>query len=119
VTDALAVDVPLRGTQGFVQLFVVLPAGVQLDSELERRLRARIRSYCSPRHVPDEIVQVPRVPRTLTGKVVEVPVKRILQGEPVDEIISRDSLSDPTAIDWFVSYASELQRRVQTGSASG
>jgi acetoacetyl-CoA synthetase len=119
VADALAVDLPLKGTQGYVQLFVVLAAGVELDRDLKQRLRARIRAYCSPRHVPDEIVQVPQVPRTLTGKVVEVPVKRILQGEPVDQVLSRDSLVDPTAIDWFVTYARELQRSVQTGSPSG
>jgi acetoacetyl-CoA synthetase len=110
VLDALAVDVPLRGTHGFLALFVVLEPGVELDAELERQLRSQIRSYCSPRHVPDDIVQVPQVPRTLTGKVVEVPVKRILQGEPAAEVVSRDSLADPTALDWFVAHAAELHR---------
>jgi acetoacetyl-CoA synthetase len=119
VVDVLAVDVPLRGTHGFVQLFVVMADGLQLDAELEQQLRGRIRSYCSPRHVPDDIVQVPQVPRTLTGKVVEVPVKRILQGEPVDEVVSRGSLADPAAIDWFVAYADQLQRRTQASSPSG
>ncbi len=111
VIDALAVDVPLRGTHGFLQLFVVLDEGRVLDPELEQELRRRIRSYCSPRHVPDDIVQVPQVPRTLTGKVVEVPVKRILQGERVDDVVSRDSLADPAALDWFVAYAGVLGRR--------
>jgi acetoacetyl-CoA synthetase len=119
VVDALAVDVQLRGTHGFVQLFVVLDEGLQLDSELQQLLRRRIRSYCSPRHVPDEIVQVPSVPRTITGKVVEVPVKRILQGEPADAVVSRGSLADPAAIDWFIAYADELQRRTQAGGLSG
>jgi acetoacetyl-CoA synthetase len=115
VVDVLAVDVPLRGTHGFVQLFLVLREGLELDAPLEDELRRRIRSYCSPRHVPDDIVQVPQVPRTLTGKVVEVPVKRILQGERADEVVSRDSLADPAAIDWFVDYAAELQRRGAAG----
>ena len=111
VIDVLAVDVPLRDTHGFVQLFVVLADGCVLDAELERELRQRIRSYCSPRHVPDEIAQVPQVPRTISGKVVEVPVKRILLGEPPDEVVSRGSLADPAALDWFVAYAARLQVR--------
>ena len=115
VVDALAVDVPLRGPHGFVQLFVVLGEDAELDANLEEQLRQRIRSYCSPRHVPDEIVRVPQVPRTLTGKVVEVPVKRILQGEPAAEVVSRDSLADPAAIDWFVDYAVTLRRDAEVG----
>ena len=86
--------------------------------ELEQELRRRIRSYCSPRHVPDDIVQVPQVPRTLTGKVVEVPVKRILQGERVDDVVSRDSLADPAALDWFVAYADVLGRRAEPDSGN-
>jgi acetoacetyl-CoA synthetase len=118
VADALAVDVPLRGTHGFLALFVVLEPGVRLDAALEHELRAQIRSYCSPRHVPDDILQVPQVPRTLTGKVVEVPVKRILQGDPVEEVVSRDSLADPAALDWFVGYATELARRTADTTAT-
>jgi acetoacetyl-CoA synthetase len=119
VADALAVDVPARGAHGFVQLFVVLAEGVQLDADLEHRLRERIRSNCSPRHVPDGIAQVPQVPRTLTGKLVEVPVKRILQGEAADTVLSRDSLADPTVIDWFVAYARELRSDTEPATASG
>jgi acetoacetyl-CoA synthetase len=111
VVDALAVDVPLRGTHGFLALFVTLEPGAEFTAELEQELRSQIRSYCSPRHVPDDILQVPQVPRTLTGKVVEVPVKRILQGEPVDQVVSRDSLADPGALDWFIGYAEELASR--------
>jgi acetoacetyl-CoA synthetase len=108
VLDALAVDVPRKGTHGYLQLFVVLAPGLELTPDLQQQLRRQIRSYCSPRHIPDEIVQVPAVPRTLTGKVVEVPVKRILQGEPAEQVVSRDSLADPVALDWFVTYAGEL-----------
>jgi acetoacetyl-CoA synthetase len=108
VTDAIAVDVPRKGTHGYLQLFVVLDQGLELTPDLQRQLRQQIRSYCSPRHIPDEIVQVPAVPRTLTGKVVEVPVKRILQGEPAEQVVSRDSLADPGALDWFVAYAADL-----------
>ncbi len=69
------------------------------------RIAARIREDCSPRHVPNEVHQVAEVPRTLSGKVLEVPVKRILMGEPPEKAASRDSLANPAALDWFVEFA--------------
>ena len=105
VTDALVVDIPREGQENFMPLFVVLREGVELDDALVKAIRARIREDCSPRHVPNEIVVVAQVPRTLSGKVLEVPVKRILQGTPPEKAASRDSLADPSALDFFVDYA--------------
>jgi acetoacetyl-CoA synthetase len=105
VVDALVVDVPREGRESWMPLFVVLRDGSVLDDELTERLRRRIRSDCSPRHVPDEVVQVAEVPRTLSGKVLELPVKRILMGTPPDQAASRDSLANPQALDVFVEYA--------------
>jgi acetoacetyl-CoA synthetase len=105
VTDALVVDVPKPGTEGWMELFVVLRDGEQLDEGLTRRIAARIRDDCSPRHVPNEAHQVAEIPRTLSGKVLEVPVKRILMGEPPDRAASRDALANPAALDWFVQFA--------------
>ena len=107
VVDALVVDVAREGTQGYMPLFVVLRPGAELDSELVSRIRARIREDCSPRHVPDEVRAVPAVPRTLSGKVLEVPVKRILSGEAADGTLSRDSLADPEALRPFEALAEE------------
>jgi acetoacetyl-CoA synthetase len=84
-------------------LFVVLREGARLDDELAGQIKARIREDCSPRHVPDEITAVPAVPRTLSGKLLEVPVKRILLGAEPATVASRDSLANPEALDWFVS----------------
>jgi acetoacetyl-CoA synthetase len=86
-------------------LFVVLREGAELDDDLIARIRGRIREDCSPRHVPDEVVAVEEVPRTLSGKVLELPVKRILQGTPPEQAASRDSLANPAALDFFVSWA--------------
>jgi acetoacetyl-CoA synthetase len=86
-------------------LFVVLRPGVELDDALSARIRARIREDCSPRHVPDAIVPIDEVPRTLSGKVLEVPVKRILMGQPADSVASRDSLANPDALAFFESYS--------------
>jgi len=103
IVDALAVDLPREGMPGWLALYVVLRAGEQLDDALTGRIRARIRADCSPRHVPDEITAVPAVPRTLSGKLLEVPVKRILMGAEPATVASRDSLANPEALDWFVS----------------
>jgi acetoacetyl-CoA synthetase len=105
VVDALVVDVPRPGQENWMPLFVVLRDGAQLDDALTKQIAARIRSDCSPRHVPDEAHQVAEIPRTLSGKVLEVPVKRVLMGQPAEKAASRDSLANPEAFDWFVNFA--------------
>jgi acetoacetyl-CoA synthetase len=102
VLDALVVDLPREGTEGWMPLFVVLRDGTSLDGQLTAKIRRRIREDCSPRHVPDEILQIAEVPRTLSGKALEVPVKRILTGTPVSEAASRESLANPASLDYFV-----------------
>ena len=113
VVDALVVDLPRPGTQGYMPLFVVLRDGVELDDALVSRIRARIREDCSPRHVPDEIRAVPAIPRTLSGKVLEVPVKRILSGEPVERTVSRDALANPDALRPFEELAASAEWAVE------
>ena len=109
VVDALVVDVPQPGTDGWMPLFVVLREGASLDDSLVELIRRQIREDCSPRHVPDEIRAIPEVPRTLSGKVLEVPVKRILTGTPPGEAASRESLANPAALDYFVSLGGESE----------
>ena len=86
-------------------LFVVLRDGAELTDDLIAEIRRRVREDCSPRHVPNEIRQITAVPRTLSGKVLEVPVKRILMGTPASEAASRESLANPEALDYFVELA--------------
>jgi acetoacetyl-CoA synthetase len=105
VVDALVVDLPRQGTDGWMPLFVVLREGVSLDDDLVSLIRRRVREDCSPRHLPDEIRQIAEVPRTLSGKVLEVPVKRILMGTPPEDAASRESLANPAALDVFVEMA--------------
>jgi len=105
VLDALVIDVPRAGTDGWMPLFVVLREGASLNDELTAAIRRRIREDCSPRHVPDEVRQISEVPRTLSGKVLEVPVKRILMGVAPEQAASRESLANPTALDYFVELA--------------
>ncbi len=108
VVDALVVDLPRPGTAGWMPLFVALDEGVQLTDDLRARIARRVRVDCSPRHVPDEIIAVAEVPRTLSNKVLEVPVKRILMGTAPEEAASRESLANPAALDAFVELAGRL-----------
>jgi len=109
VLDALVVDVP-EGDGSRMTLFVVLQEGAALDEELEAEIRRRIRDDCSPRHVPDEVLAAPEIPRTLSGKILEVPVKRILMGASPDTVASRDSLANPASLAYFEELAA---RRLQ------
>ncbi len=111
IVDALVVDVPREGEESWMPLFVVLREGTQLDDDLRCALARSIRKACSPRHVPDEVLAVSEVPRTLSGKVLEVPVKRILMGEAPERAASRDSLQNPAALDWFVELATRRRAR--------
>jgi len=105
ILDALVVDVPREGADSWMPLFVVLADGVELDEGLRRRLGAAVREQCSPRHVPSEVIAIAEVPRTLSGKVLEVPVKRILMGTPLERAASRESLANPAALDFFAALA--------------
>jgi acetoacetyl-CoA synthetase len=105
VVDALVVDVPRDGEENWMPLFVVLRDGDELTDELVARIRARVREDCSPRHLPSDVFAIAEIPRTLSGKVLEVPVKRILMGQPPEQAASRDSLANPSALDLFVELA--------------
>ena len=108
IVDALVVDIPKPGTEGWMPLFVVLREGAELDGALRKKIARRVREQCSPRHVPDEVFEIAEVPRTLSGKVLEVPVKRILMGTPAEQAASRDSLANPESLDYFTEMAAGL-----------
>jgi acetoacetyl-CoA synthetase len=105
VVDALVVDLPDDAGGSTIELFVVLRDGAALDDDLRRRIARGVRETASPRHVPDVVLAVDAVPRTLSGKVLEVPVKRILMGRPAHEVVNPDNLQDPAALEWFVAHA--------------
>jgi acetoacetyl-CoA synthetase len=107
ITDALVVDVPVEGSDSWMPLFVVLREGRELDDAITQEIRRRVREDCSPRHVPNDVIAVEAVPRTLSGKVLELPVKRILMGTPAEQAAARDSLANPEALDAFVAFAAE------------
>ena len=96
-----------EGGAGELILFVALSEGIDLDDELRGRIASELRGALSPRHVPDTIEAVPVIPKTLTMKKLELPVKRILLGDSPEKVASRDALADPQALDAFVAYASQ------------
>ncbi len=108
VLDSLVVDIEALGRPSFMPLFVVLRPGLQLDAALQAELRQCIRSGLSPRFVPDAIVQVAEVPRTLTGKKQELPVKKLLLGRALAEVVNPDACANPGAFDWYVEYARRM-----------
>jgi len=108
VADSLVVDLEALGRASYMPLFVVLRDGAALDDDLQARIRRRIREDVSPRHVPDAIISIAEVPRTLNGKKLEVPIRRILLGHPLAEAVSVDSMSNPDALRVFVELAQQL-----------
>ena len=108
VADSLVVDVPRDGGSSFMPLFVVLQEGVELDDDLKGRIKSSIKENASPRHVPNEIFAVSDIPKTLNGKKLEVPVKKILSGTPPEKAASKESLSNPESLDRFAELAGNM-----------
>lgn len=118
VLDSMVVDLEYLGRESYMPLFVVLREGIILDDALRDTLRKRIRDALSSRHVPNEIVQVPGVPRTLSGKKMEVPIKKLLLGHAPHGIANRDAMANPDSLDWYFDYARRYLAARQTESAT-
>jgi acetoacetyl-CoA synthetase len=105
VLDSLVVDIEYLGRPSFMPLFVVLRPGVLLNAVLQAELKQQIRAGLSPRFVPDVIVQVTEVPRTLTGKKQELPVKKLMLGRALAEVVNPDACANPGVFDWYLAFA--------------
>lgn len=100
IADSLVIDTGQLGQEGRLLLYVTVASG-EVTPELESRLKAALREELSPRHVPNEIIAVPGIPRTLSGKKLEVPVRKILLGTPVDQAANRDAMANPEVLEHF------------------
>jgi len=107
VEDSLIVNLDLPGGRFFMPLFVKLAVGFDLDEALEKKIGAKLREDYSPRHVPDKIYQVDAIPYTISGKKMEVPVRKILMGTPLEKAANTGVMSNPAALDYFVKFARE------------
>jgi acetoacetyl-CoA synthetase len=108
IRDSLVVDLEYLGRESYMPLFVVLQPGLMLTDELKARIATQIRTYGSARHVPSEIFQVEEIPRTLTGKKMELPVRKLLLGTPAERVASPDSMANPASFEYFVRFAEQL-----------
>jgi acetoacetyl-CoA synthetase len=105
VLDSLVVDLEYLGRQSWMPLFVVLRPGHELDDATRSRINGAIRQALSPRFLPDQIYAVPEIPRTLSGKKQELPIKKLLLGQPIEKVVNKDAMANPASLDWFVELA--------------
>jgi len=105
VLDSMVVDLEYLGRESYMPLFVVLRQGLTLDAALQDKINNAIRTALSPRFVPNETFQVAEIPRTLSGKKQELPIKKLLLGQPVDKVVNTDAMANPACLEWYVSLA--------------
>ena len=113
VLDSLVVDLEYLGRESYMPLFVVLRAGVVLDDALRARINAAVRTALSPRFVPDDLFAVAEVPRTLSGKKQELPIKKLLLGQPIEKVVNKDAMANPGCLDWYVAFAAQRAEKLQ------
>jgi len=111
IEDSLIVNLELPNGDHYMPLFVVLPKGQPLSPTLRQAITTKLKQDCSPRHVPDEIIAIPEVPYTMSGKKLEAPVKKILLGHTVGKAANKDAMKNPDALDFFVNFAKTLEER--------
>jgi acetoacetyl-CoA synthetase len=114
VLDSMVVDLEYLGRDSYMPLFVVLRPGVALDDAMRARLNNAIKTSLSPRFVPNDIFQVAEIPRTLSGKKQELPIKKLLLGQPIEKVVNREAMANPGSLDWYVAFAAQ---RAATASA--
>ncbi|HOY77862.1 MAG TPA: acetoacetate--CoA ligase [Hyphomonadaceae bacterium] len=105
VLDSMVIELERGNGESDLVMFLVLREGVPLDADLRASIAASIRASLSPRFVPDEIIVAPGIPRTLSGKKQELPIKRLYQGRPIEKIINRDAMANPDVLDWYAAQA--------------
>jgi acetoacetyl-CoA synthetase len=105
VLDSMVVDLEYLGRESYMPLFVVLRPGHVLDDAMKARLNQAVKTALSPRFVPNEIFAVPEIPRTLSGKKQELPIKKLLLGQALEKVVNRDAMANPACLDWYVAFA--------------
>ncbi|MET3465858.1 acetoacetate--CoA ligase [Variovorax atrisoli] len=107
VLDSMVVDLEYLGCDSYMPLFVVLRPGVALDDAMRAKINSAIKTSLSPRFVPNDIFQVAEIPRTLSGKKQELPIKKLLLGQPIEKVVNREAMANPGSLDWYVAFAAQ------------
>jgi acetoacetyl-CoA synthetase len=105
VMDSMVVDLEYLGRESYMPLFVVLRGGTTLDAALQAKINNAIKTALSPRFIPNEIFQVAEIPRTLSGKKQELPIKKLMLGQPLEKVVNKDAMANPGCLDWYVALA--------------
>ena len=105
VLDSMVVDLEYLGRESYMPLFVVLRPGLTLDDAMRAKISDAIRTALSPRFLPNEVFQVAEIPRTLSGKKQELPIKKLLLGQPLEKVINKEAMANPGCLDWYVDFA--------------
>jgi len=105
VVDSMVVDLEYLGRESYMPLFVVLREGMVLDAALKDKINNAIRTALSPRFVPNGTFQVAEIPRTLSGKKQELPIKKLLLGQPLEKVVNKDAMANPGCLQWYVEFA--------------
>src|SRR5690606_16319752 len=109
VLDSMVVDLEYLGRPSYMPLFVVLREGLMLDAALRDQIAGAIKKALSPRFVPDDIFQVAEIPRTLSGKKQELPIKKLLLGQPIEKVVNKDAMANPGCLGWYVEFAGKYR----------
>ena len=112
VLDSMVVDLEYLGRESYMPLFVALREGIMLDENLKNRINNAIKTALSPRFVPNAIYQVTEIPRTLTGKKQELPIKKLLLGQPLEKVVNKDAMANAACLDWYVAFAAQHNAQV-------
>jgi len=115
VMDSMVVDLEYLGRESYMPLLVVLRPGPALDEALTARIHRAIRSALSPRFLPNAVFQVAEIPRTLSGKKQELPIKKLLLGHPLEKVVNKEAMANPGCLHWYQQFANAHQ---QTAAAS-
>jgi acetoacetyl-CoA synthetase len=107
VLDSMVVDLEYLGRDSYMPLFVVLRPGIALDDAVRTKIHNAIKTSLSPRFLPNDIFQVAEIPRTLSGKKQELPIKKLLLGQPIEKVVNREAMANPASLDWFVAFAAK------------
>ena len=119
VLDSLVVDLEYLGRDSYMPLFVVLRPGSTLDDAVRARINGAVRTALSPRFVPDDIFAVAEVPRTLSGKKQELPIKKLLLGQPIEKVVNKDAMANPQCLDWYVAFAADRAAQAVAAAQTG
>jgi acetoacetyl-CoA synthetase len=111
VLDSMVVDLEYLGRESYMPLFVALRSGITLDDALKDKINNAIKVALSPRFIPNAILQVTEIPRTLSGKKQELPIKKLLLGQPLEKVVNQDAMANPGCLDWYVQFAMQHGQR--------